>query len=161
MAQEAFLDQRLQEVDIGVSHLLSRSKRAAARENRQSPEQLLLFRHKKVVRPLDRCPQGLLARLGVAAALEQIEALREPLEDLGGREDPRPGGGELDGQRKVVEPPAKLLDRLVELEPGALAEQVDGFAIRQRRHLVLDLAPDTQELAARDEKLQIGTSLDE
>ena len=45
-------------------------------------EELLLLVAEELVAPFDRRPQRLLARLGVAAALEQIEPLRETLEDL-------------------------------------------------------------------------------
>ena len=49
------------------------------------------------MRPLDGGPECLLAGIGVAAALEQIEPLGEPLEDLRGREHRGAGGGQLDG----------------------------------------------------------------
>jgi hypothetical protein len=54
--------------------------------------------------------RSLLARLGIAAALEQIEALRETLQDLGRGEHSRPGRSQLDRERQVVQPAAQLGD---------------------------------------------------
>ena len=65
---------------------------------------------REVVAPRDRRPERLLPRIGVAAALQQVEALGEPLQDLRGRECPRAGGGELDREREVVEARAELGD---------------------------------------------------
>ena len=44
----------------------------------------------------------------VAAALEQVEARRQPLDDLRRREHARPRSGELDGEWQVVEAAAEL-----------------------------------------------------
>ena len=103
------------------------------------------------MRPADRRAQGLLAWVGVAAALEQVEAVTESVEDLGGSEHARASGGELDGERHVVQPPAERGDRLVRVEARALAEELDGLWLRQRWHRVLDLALDPQQLPARDQ----------
>ena len=84
VADEALVDERLQRVEVGVRHLLCRLERATAAEDGQAGEELLLGSVEQLVRPLDRRPERLLARLGVPAALEQVEPLREPLEDLGG-----------------------------------------------------------------------------
>ena len=92
----------------------------------------------------------MLARVGVAAALEQVESLREPVEDLRGSQDAGAGGGELESERHVVQPAAELGDRLVRLEPRALAEQFDRLRRDERGHGVLDLAPDPEELSARN-----------
>ena len=59
------------------------------------------------------------------------------------------------GERQVVQPPAELRDRLVRLEPRAGAEELDRLGLCQRRDRVLDLAVDAQQLAARDEQLQV------
>ena len=92
-------------------HLLGRLEGAAPAEDREAREEPLLARREEVVRPFDRRAQRALARVGVAAALEQVEPLREALEDLGRRERRRPRGGELHGEREVVEAAAELLDR--------------------------------------------------
>jgi hypothetical protein len=70
------------------------------------------------VRPLDRRSQGLLAGIGVALALEQVEPLREPLEQLLRAEERRAGSRELEGERKLVEPQAELCDRFARSERG-------------------------------------------
>ena len=103
----------------------------------------------------------MLARVGVAAALEEVESLAEPVEDLRGREDARAGGGELERERQVVEAPAELGDRLVRLEARALAEELDSLRLGERRHRVLDLAADPQQLPARDQELQVGAGLEQ
>ena len=79
--------------------------------------------------PLDRRAQRLLARVGVPSSLEQVEPLRETLEDLRRREDARARGGQLDRERQVVQPPAELGDRLVRCEPRALTEQLDRVGL--------------------------------
>ena len=94
--------------------------------------------------------------VGVAAAFEQVEPLRQALEDLGGGNDARSGGGQLERERELVQAPAQLGDRLVRLEPGAGAEELDCLALLQGRHRVLALAPDAQQLPARDQQFQVG-----
>ena len=93
-----------------VAHLLGRLVRAAAGEHREPREQPLLFRREEVVRPADRRVERLLARIGVAPALE-LDALPEPLEQLLGREDRNARGRELEREREVVEARAELGDR--------------------------------------------------
>ena len=83
---------------------LGRLVGAAAGEDGERAEEPLLRRREQVVRPLDRRAQRLLARIGVPAALEQVEPLREPLEELLGREDDRAGSRQLERERQVVEP---------------------------------------------------------
>src|SRR3954452_24820194 len=95
-ADEALLDQRLQHVQVGVTDLFRSLERAATGEYGQAGGQLLLFRGGQVVAPLDRRAEGALARVGVPAAPEQVESLREPLEDLLDSEDAGAGGGELE-----------------------------------------------------------------
>jgi hypothetical protein len=68
------------------------------------------------VAPGNRRPQRPLARIGVARALEQIEPLRETLQDLGRGEHARPGRGQLDRERQVVQPPAQLGDVVAPLQ---------------------------------------------
>ena len=107
------------------------------------------------MRPLDRGAQRLLARFGVAAALEQVETLGKPLEDLSRGERLRPRGGELDGERKVVEPGAQGSNLVAWLGLRAIAEQRDRFGLGQWRHRVLDLALDAQQLTGRHEQREI------
>ena len=106
-ADEALVDQRLQRVGVRRAHGLGRLVRAAAGEHRKPREQPPLFRREQVVRPADGRVQGLLARIGVAAALE-LDAFPEPLEQLLGREDRDARGRELEREREVVEARAEL-----------------------------------------------------
>ena len=160
-AEQALLDQRLQRVDVGAADLLGGVQGAAAGEDREGADDALLFLGEQVVAPVDRRPQRLLPRVGVAATLEQVEALREALEDLSRRERLGARGGELDGERQLVESDAELGDLLARLEAGALTEQRHGLGRGERRHRVLDFALDAQELAARHEHVQIGTGAEQ
>ncbi|MGI8885491.1 MAG: hypothetical protein ACR2G9_01035, partial [Gaiellaceae bacterium] len=81
-ARQSLLDQRLEGVEIGTGDLLGGRERAAAGEDREAGKELLLLGREEVVAPLDRRSQRLLTRIGVAAALQQIEALGETLQDL-------------------------------------------------------------------------------
>ena len=46
--------------------------------------------------------------LGVTSPLEQVQVLRDPLQDLGRGEDAGAGSRKLDGQRQVVQPAGEL-----------------------------------------------------
>ena len=74
-------------------------ERAAAGEDGQAGEETLLLFREEVVRPFGRRPERLLAGVGVAAALQEIETPSETLEDLGRGERLRARSGELDSQR--------------------------------------------------------------
>ena len=111
--------------------------------------------------PFDRGPQRLLARLGISSSLQRSRRSREPLQDLAGREDARAGGGELDRERQVVQPTAELRDVVARLEPGAGAEELDRLRLRQRRHRILDLSPDTQQLPARHQEAEVRAGLEQ
>ena len=97
VAQQALVDERLQGIQVGLCHFLCGLERAAAGKDGEASEEALLRVGDELVAPFDRRPQRLLARVCVAAGLEQVEPLREPLEDLGGRKRLDPGRGQLDG----------------------------------------------------------------
>ena len=118
---EALVDQRLQPVDVSLDDLFGRVQRTAAREDREPLEELLLVVGEEVVRPLDRRAKRVLARFRIAAALQEIEALSEPVQDLRRREHTGAGRGELDREREVVEAATKLDRRVVRIEPAALS----------------------------------------
>ena len=132
-------------------------ERAAAAEDGQSGEEPLFVGREQVVRPGDHRPQRLLSRVGVAAGREQVESLRDPLQDLGGCEHAHAGGGELERQRQVVEPAAQLGNRLLRLDARPGAEQLDRLRLGESRHRVDDLALDAQQLPAGDEQAQVRT----
>src|SRR6202795_2888445 len=110
--------------------------------------------------PLDGRSQGLLAGVGVAASLEEVEATGQAGEDLSGGEGLRSRGGEPDGERERAETGAELRDGLRWLQLRALAEERDGFRLGEWWDRVLDLAGDAQELAARREKSEVGAALE-
>src|SRR5438445_9867712 len=94
-AEEALVDQRLQEIEISAGDLFGGLERAAVREDRESPQQALLGVGKQLVGPFDRRPQRLLARVRVTAAAQKVEPLGNPLEDLPWGQDGRASRGEL------------------------------------------------------------------
>src|SRR5918992_3697577 len=67
-AQQALFDERLEVIEVGVRNLLSRFQPAAACEDGESTEERLLVLGQELVRPLDRRPERLLARIGIASA---------------------------------------------------------------------------------------------
>ena len=85
-------------------------ERRAAAEHRQPREERLLVVAEQVVAPGDRRPQRGVALVGVAAALEEIEPLPDPLEQLLRAEQLDPRGGELDREREPVEAADQLVD---------------------------------------------------
>jgi hypothetical protein len=99
--------------------------------------------------------------VGVAAALEQVEPLAESIEDLRGSKHAAACRSELDRERQLVEAATELGDRLVGLERCALAEELDRLRLGERRHRVLDLAIDPQQLPAGDEKPQVGAGFEQ
>ena len=153
---------------------LRRFDREPPGEHRQAPEQDLLRLGEQCVAPLDRAAQRALAREGRPAPRgEQPEHVVQPGGDLLRIEDACPRGGQLDGQRKAVEPVTDLRDRgrvsvgQLERRPHRLSpldEQADrlarrrcccaadrfaGLGERERRHEPGALASDPERLAAR------------
>ena len=123
----------------------------------------LLVLVEQVVRPGDRRPQRRVALLGVAGSLQRVEPVGEAIEQRLGREQLRPGGGELERQRQAVEPVAELHDGVRRGDVGphrlrAFAEQRHRLVAHERREVELGLALDPQRLAARGEQSQAGTA---
>ena len=160
-ADEALLDKRLEEIHVRIGHVLRDVEREAPGEDGQPCEQALLLRRQEAVRPLDRRPECLLARVGVPSPFEKVEPLTEALEDLARREHPRPCGCELDGEREVVERATELVHRLVAVRPGPRREERNGLRVAEWQNRVLDLPPDAEQFPARHEQLQVEAGLDE
>ena len=162
-ADEALVDERLERVEVRVADRLGRRERAAADEDREPREDPLLVVVQEVVRPGDRRTQRLLAadrRLGRRCSRSRRSP--EALDELPRREHARSRGGELDRQRQVVEAAAELLDRRRRPQRRErAAEELDRVRLGERRHGVLDLAADAQQLAARHEQAQVRTRLDQ
>ena len=98
------------DVIVGA-HRLGRRQVAPTRQHREPFEDALLVAEQQLVAPVDDSAQRLLARQGRARpARQQAEPIVEPGGDLGERERPGPGRGQLDGQRQPVEPGADVGD---------------------------------------------------
>ena len=108
-AQQALVEQRLECVGVGAGNILGSLEGTPSREDAERSEHALLAVVEQLMRPVDRRPQRLLPRVGVTAALEEIESLPDPLEKLLRREDDRSRGCQLERQRQVVEPGAEIL----------------------------------------------------
>ena len=120
-AEEALLDERLERVEVGVGDGLGRLERAAAGEDAEPGEEHLLLGVES-----RSCDHSIVARRVACRAsasrppLKRSSRSAEPLEDLLGRERFRPGGGELERKRHVVEPAAELRrSQAVGVEPRA------------------------------------------
>ena len=98
-ANQALVEERRKDIEVGIADGLGGLQSAAAAEDRESPEEPLLVLVEEVMRPGDRRSQGRVALVGVARAFEQIESRVEAPEQCFGREELRPRGGELDGER--------------------------------------------------------------
>ena len=137
----------------------------AAGEDAEPPEEPALLLGEQVVAPVDRARAASAgAPAGRAHRRARSRLLAEPLEDRGRAEEPDPRGGELDRERQAAEPLADLpgsprgvrrrgrdragahVARAVEQrDPGVDVERRDGMAA---------LAPDPEQLPARDEEPQ-------
>jgi hypothetical protein len=82
VAHEARVDERPEGVEMGLGELLGRLERGAAPKDGEPREEALLVGGQQLLAPLDRGPEGLLAGVRVSSASQQVEALREPFEDL-------------------------------------------------------------------------------
>ena len=117
--QQALLDEGLHRVELGVHYLSRGLQRAPASEQRERAEETLFLARDQVVTPLDRRAQCLLAGIGIAAAAQEVEALREATEDLARGERLRACSSELEGEWEIVEASAELGDLVRGLEPRA------------------------------------------
>src|SRR5919201_172396 len=131
--REALAHERLEGVELGARDRLGGAQRAAAGEHGETGKEPPLFLVEQLVRPLDRGAQGLLPGLRVAAAPEQVEALLQPLQDLGRGEHARARRGQLDRERQAVQAPAELRNLVARLELRSGAEEPDRLRLGQRR----------------------------
>ena len=108
------------------------------------------------MRPPDRGAERLLARVGVAAARELVQAAAQSREDLGRGQKTGPSRRELDRQREVVEPSAELRDRLgvtgvVPKRGGPRGEELGCLRRHERGDRIHVLACELEPLPARDD----------
>ena len=101
--------------------------------------------------------QRLLPGIGVSAALQQVEPLGEPGEDLLRGEDARTGSSQLDRERQAFESAAELSRCLVGLRLGALAEEGDGLVLCERRQRIDTLALEAQRSLDVQSSVRPGT----
>ena len=136
---------------------LSRVVRASAGEHGEPAKHPLLRRLEQVVRPFDRRSERLLARIGVATGLEQVEPLREPREELLGREYDRARRRQLERKRKVVEASCRARrSRPRASTPEASGarpheEELDAIVVCKRRNRIDVLTLELEPLSARNE----------
>ena len=159
---EALVDERLKEVEVGVARRLRprrgcsrRRRRRGARRAASRRRSSRSYDHSIVARSV--CWRGSASRPPLSRSSRCASRSRI----CAGERTLRAGGGELECERQVVEPAAELGDRLVRLEPRALAEELDRLRLGERRHRVLDLAADPQQLPARDQEPQVGAGLEQ
>ena len=155
---QALVDERLQELEVGVADSLRGLERPAAAKDGQRCQQSPLLGVEQLVRPVDRGTQGALARLRVPSAAEQVEASAETLQQLCRGEQRRPRCRELECQREVVEPLAQLVDEIVGVEVGvccrgARHEQLARLRPSEHRHRIDLLALQAQALPAGHEHI--------
>ena len=117
VAKKALVHEALERVEIGTGDRLGCVQRAPAGEYCEAGEELLLVVGEKLVAPVDRGAQGLLARVAVAPTSEEVEAFRKALEDLCGGKNGDASGCELDRERQIVQCSAKCLDGVVRGQP--------------------------------------------
>jgi hypothetical protein len=158
-AEKALVEQRLERLDPCSGDVFGCVEGAAAGEHRKRTVDALLLEVEELVRPVDRRSEGVLAGVGVAGAFEQVEALREAFEELGGRKERGTCRGELDCKWKLVEASAKLADRVVEWKVdtggvGAVEEELLALGLRQGRKGPGGLGGDPEAFAAGDEEAQ-------
>src|SRR5205085_3690458 len=102
-SDEALVEQRRKRVEVRATDCFGRLEGAAAAEDGEPGEQLLFIVVEEVVAPGDRGAKRCVALVGVAAALEQVEPLPDPLEQLLGAEELDPCRGQLDREREPVQ----------------------------------------------------------
>ena len=112
------------------------------------------------MRPLDRRAKRVLARIRIAAAFQEIEALGESVQDLRRGEHSGASSGELDGEREIVEAATELGGRLVRIEPAPLTEKRYSLRLGEGRHGVVDFSAHAEQLAAGHEQVEVRADLD-
>ena len=95
--------------------------------------------------------------VGIASALEQVEALTQPRVERIGREKLRARGSELERKRQSIEARAEPSNRVRGLDvradcTGALDEERHSIVVHERWQVELVLTGDSQGFATRDEE---------
>src|SRR5436190_5799045 len=159
---EALVNQRLHVVHIGFAHVLCGLERAAAGEDCEPREDSLLLWIEEVIAPLDRRSQRLLPCLDAAAGCEQVESLRETLEQLGWREYSHARRGQLERQRQIVESLAERAHLVCRherrIDRACAGSEQPSAVLRFERGDEIDvLRRKTEHLTACDQDLEVRT----
>ena len=110
--EQALSDEVVERVEVGAGDRLGRLDRRAAREHGEAREARLLAVAQQLVAPVDGRAQRVVAGGRVASGgAGSAECHVQTFGDLGGRQQPAAGRGELDRQRQPVDAPADLRDR--------------------------------------------------
>lgn len=107
-----------------------------------------------------------MARIGVAAAAQQVQPGAQTVEQRLRGQQLRAGSGQLEYQREAVEPLAKPVDRGGVRDVAAhplrrCQKQADGLVRSEWRQVELRLGPDPKRLSAGQEQPQLRRSLDD
>jgi hypothetical protein len=93
-----------------------------------------------------------------SAVREERQALRQALDQLVGRQDPRPRRCELDGKGKPVQPAADLPDRVLRFRNVRVAsEERDRIVFREGSDVVFALTVDPKRCARSAEQTHVWT----
>lgn len=109
-AHKVLGDQRDEVADVRVDDVFDCGERCAADEERHPAEHALLFLRQQVVAPRNCGFERALPLVGISCSAQQVEPLREPLEQHRRRERGCARCGKLDSERKIVEPFAERRD---------------------------------------------------
>ena len=132
--QEALVDERLERIETGVTDLFCGLELEAPDEHGEAGEQPLLWLTEQVVAPSDRGPHRALALGDIPPhARKERKSLLKPSEELRLRKELDASSGELERERKTVQPLTDRTDLRPGLEPWlhfarASREQLDRVA---------------------------------
>ena len=135
-------------IDVRVTDFFGGVEGEPACEDGQLCEEIARRLVEQVITPGDRRPQRpLTLRCVASSAREDRERVVEPLQQRLRSEELRPSGGQLDCERKPVQPAADGRDRLVLLEVApdrACALDEERFRIERGERIERILALDRQ-----------------
>ena len=162
VAEEALVDERLQDVEVGLGDLL-RQPRACSRRRRPPAARTAAAPRRRAARGSTRSSRAASAGAGRRRAPPLSRSRRWESRS-------RICAGERTLARAAASSTASgRLSRLgrarrsssSRLEPERVAEELDRLGFGERQHRVLDLASDAQQLAARDEQPEVRAGFDE
>src|SRR5262249_18843485 len=156
---KALVYERLEGVDVGLTDSLRRLDRPGPVEDRKPSEKLPLALVEQVITPRDRGSQCLLAWIDTSRSGEQVQPLRQPLQQLRGREHAHPCCCQLEREWQIVQALTEFRHRVTVGEiwpggPGAGQKELGSVVRLERRDGIGLLAGKAKQLAARHDKLK-------